>query len=355
MLAILMVICMIPVFNGFADDDDFGTIDSPEEFAAFTKAVNEGTYSPYGDIITVTADLDMRNITDFQPINVLNGFDLDFQGHTVYNLVVNTNGATTSGATEGSARFAGIIAHNVKDYGSIVNLNLYNCMLTVDARRAGLVAGYVNCSVVNNITVENCTVNAAHTDETKQRIVGGVVSNIDYSYENYVMNATVKNLVIESTGADTLAAVVGEIWKGQGITVGTIKAEDVLVKNGGEVVQVDAVPASGATVPEGVTVTVTNNPEATGYSDTPVDGAQIPERPVLAPITTTPVTTAGTPTTTKAPTTTTPTTTAPATTVPATTVANEEKGGCKGFAGASVAFVALMTVAGCTLLKKKED
>jgi len=53
-------------------------------------------------------------------------------------------------------------------------------------------------------------------------------------------------------------------------------------------------------------------------------------------------------TTTKAPATTTAPTTDP-------TTKDEDKGGCSGFATGSVAFVALMTVAGCALLKKKED
>jgi len=73
---------------------------------------------------------------------------------------------------------------------------------------------------------------------------------------------------------------------------------------------------------------------------------QKPEKPVDPVVTTTTPTT-----TTKAPV----TTTAPTTTVPTTTVANEEKGGCKGFAGASVAIVSLVTVAGCALLKKKKE
>ena len=350
MLAVLLMICMVPTFSAFAANEDFETIDTPEEFDAFTKAVNAGTYTPYG-VVTITADLDMRNITDFQPINELTGFDLDFQNHTIYNLVVTTTGY----GYQANGYDAAIIAHKIK--GSwIENLYIYNCKLIASGvNRAGVVAGDFNNGGFNNIHVENCTVQVEHHSEGTGKYACGAI--VAYNYGIIDINVTVKNVRLESETAMTFGSVIGCVYGGNAeVYVQSADVANVTSVQGGQEKAVDNILGIGKaqvdylvdlTVPEGA-VSVVNNATATGYSETPVNQEQLPEKPVETPVTTTtPTTTTKAPITTKAPTTTVPTTTPVA--------SDDEKGGCSGFATGSVAFVALMTVAGCALLKKKED
>ena len=349
MLAVLLMICMVPTFSAFAANEDFETIDTPEEFDAFTKAVNAGTYTPTG-VVTITADLDMRNITDFQPINNLN-FDLDFQDHTIYNLVVTTTG--NPGAAVNSTD-AALIAHRANG-AWIENLYMYNCKLIAsNINRAAIVAGDFNNGGFNNIHVENCTAIVEHSADSTGKYVCGAVAA--YNYGIIDIEVSVKNVRLESDTAYTFCSVIGCVYGGNAeVYVQSAKVENVTSKSNGTESAVDKLLGVSKaevswlvdlTIPEGA-VSVSNTATATGYSETPVNQEQLPEKPVETPVTTTAPTT-----TTKAPI----TTKAPETTVPTTTVANDdEKGGCSGFATGSVAFVALMTVAGCALLKKKED
>jgi len=351
MLAVLLMICMVPTFSAFAANEDFETIDTPEEFDAFTKAVNAGTYTPTG-VVTITADLDMRNITDFQPINSLN-FDLDFQDHTIYNLVVTTTGH----GAKVNEYDAACIAHRISG-AWIENLYMYNCKLIAsNVNRAAMVAGDFNNGGFNNIHVENCTLQVEHTPEANGQYACGAV--VAYNYGIIDIEVSVKNVRLESETADTFCSVIGCVYGGNAeVYVQSAKVENVTSKQGNVEKAVDKILGLGKadvsylvdltlSEEEGA-ISISNTATATGYSETPVNQEQLPEKPVETPVTTTtPTTTTKAPITTKAPTTTAPTTTPVA--------SDDEKGGCSGFATGSVAFVALMTVAGCALLKKKED
>lgn len=350
MLAVLLMICTVPTFSAFAANEDFETIDTPEEFDAFTKAVNAGTYTPSG-VVTITADLDMRNITDFQPINNLTGFDLDFQNHTIYNLVVTTTG----NGVKVNEYDAAIIAHRISG-AWIENLYLYNCKLIANnVNRAAMVAGDFNNGGFNNIHVENCTLQVEHNLEANGQYACGAI--VAYNYGIIGTNVTVKNVLLESETAKVFSSVIGCVYGSNAdVCVSSINIENVTSKQGGEEKAVDKILGLGKadvsylvdlTIPEGA-VSISNTATATGYSETPVNQEQLPEKPVVTPVTTTPTTTTKAPITTKA-----PSTTAPSTTKPAD---DKNEGGCKGFAAGSVAVVALMTVAGSALLlKKKED
>lgn len=351
MLAVLLMICMVPAFNAFAANEDFQTIDTPEEFDAFTKAVNAGTYTPSG-VVTITADLDMRNITDFQPINNLTGFDLDFQNHTIYNLVVTTTG----NGVKVNEYDAAIIAHRISG-AWIENLYLYNCKLIAsNVNRAAMVAGDFNNGGFNNIHVENCTLQVEHNLEANGQYACGAI--VAYNYGVIGTNVTVKNVRLESETAKVFSSVIGCLYgSSAAIYVDSINVENVTSKQGNEEKAVDKILGLGKadvsylvdlTIAEG-TVSVSNTATATGYSETHVNKEQLPEKPVEPPVTTTVApTTTKTPNTTKAPETTKAPTNEP--------VDDKDKGGCKGFAAGSVAIVALLTVAGSALLlKKKKD
>ena len=346
-LAVLLMLCMVPTFCVFAAEDEFATIDSPEEFAAFTKALNDGSYAPSDSpTITVTTDLDMRNITDFQPINNLNLVDLDFQGHTIYNLVVTMSG-------DGGK--AGILANIVTNH-AIYDVSFYNCMLTANGfERVGFAVGSLDRGGITGVNVENCTVKAELTpnESMVNKLVSAVVGG--YDYDVFEMEANVKNVVLESSNAVAFCSVIGSIYNAE-IVITNATIENVTAIKGGQTSPVDNLlglsSADRTYLKDLITyddcvISISNTATATGYSGTPVNQEQLPEKPVETPVTTTATTTTAK----------TPTTTVPTTTVPTTTVAgDDEKGGCKGFAGASVAIISLVTAAGCALLlKKKED
>jgi len=347
-LAVLLMLCTVPAFCVFAAEDEFATIDSPEEFAAFTKALNDGSYAPSGiPTILVTTDLDMRNITDFQPINKLELVDIDFQGHTIYNLVA------TASSTEGGK--SGMIAHNSL-HRSIYDVNLYNCMFISNGfERAALVVGGFDRGGVTGVNVENCTVKAVLTeDESKvNKVVSAVVGGYDYG--QFDMEVSVKNVVLDCPNAVAFCSVIGTVYSADYI-IYDATIENVTSIKGDQTAPVEKMLGLGSADRsylkdlvsfDDCEVSISNTATATGYSGAPVNQEQLPEKPVETPVTTTtPTTTTKAPITTKAPTTTAPTT---------TVAGDDEKGGCKSFAGASVAFVALMTAAGCALLKKKED
>lgn len=248
------------------------SIDSAQEFADFTKAINDGTISPTGTV-KITKDLDMRNITDFQPIETLK-FVLDFDGHTVSNLVVTTNGTTKDGGT-----YAGLIAGVMNNGTKILNVSLKNCQLNAKAVHVGIVAGLGDRGVVPNAKIENVTVNAEGA-----YLVGGVIGDRQWDLaDNYDMNAELKNVVINANGATLIGLIAGRLGGDAKINVTGLKAENVAINNNAEGFDASKVSWLGsadtpanATVAEGAKVEITLSETATGYAE-PVEEPEAPE------------------------------------------------------------------------------
>ncbi len=355
-LAAILLICMVPAFTIFAEEEfDFTTIDTPEEFDAFTKAVNAGTYVPT-EPVKFTANLDMKDITDFEPIKELR-VDLDFRNYTIYNLVVTTDGHPAGAANCDAALFA------CKVFGSTIkNLRLYNCHLIANnVNRAGLVAGDFNRGGFDNIEIENCTIDATFYPDATGKYAAAVVAAYNYGAIE-INNIKVKNVLIQSENGLTASSVLGCIYPTNAIVLlnraevesvyfGSLPVEKMLAQGNADVNYL-----ADLYVADENNILINNDTVATGYIN---GAATLPDRPYVDPdLTTAPVTTT-TPTTnpptTNAPTTNPPTTKAPTTNAP-TTTAPEKEGGCKGFAAASAAIISLLTAAGSVLfLKKKED
>lgn len=211
-------------------------IDTAEELAQLSERLAEkGADYRAGETIKVTADLDFDGV-DYTPI-VDAKFTLDFQGHTVSNLDVTTDGVTLDGKT-----CAGLIANSLTNdpKGQIYNVTLKDCTLTTTAQYVGGVVGGANRGSADNVTLENVTINA-----TGAQYIGGVMGFKWWGCTHPDMTATLKNVTINA-GENTVVALM----------VGTL---DGAAQYGGAKLNV-----TGLTV-DGLTVTGAAAPDADEY------------------------------------------------------------------------------------------
>lgn len=247
---------------------DFTTIDSAKEFAEFTKLINMGVVAPNGTV-KVTKDLDMKGIK-FDPINRLT-FILDFDGHTVSNLVVNT---------KGSGGKAGLISCESNNHTAVLNAKFYNCELNVEGcDDVGIVMGKADRAVSNNITIENVTVNAPAA-----RWIGGVIGDRPWASNlSPDMTATLKNVVFNVDAATHVGMLVGRTGGDAKINVTGVTAENITVNTKTEGFDTAAISVvgqngcndnGGITTAEGAEVKVEITTTATGY-----EAPKTPENP----------------------------------------------------------------------------
>ena len=253
----------IPEFKAADINSDYFTIDSEEEYIAFVNTVNEknGEYM-IGFGIKVTTDLDFTGMT--VPAFKKMFLDLDFQGHSVYNLVRVVYNA------EGNV---GLIANEISNRnfnGVIKNIVLKNCSLTVNVAEGkdvavGAVAGYCDRANVESATLENVTIKVNGAG-----VVGGVIGAKGWGGPGD-MTVTVKDTVIDAPNA-TVGLLVGRQWNWGGnedsAKVNVLAADvTATVKSSNEVTATTFVGEVGVdftvTVAEGLTATLVE--DAKGY------------------------------------------------------------------------------------------
>jgi len=253
------------------------TVDSVEEFVALVNAENAGT-AGFMNIPTVyvTTDLDMKDVKDFKPFNRLNSFNLDFQGHTISNLVVTSE--TTAGGN------FGMIAISVV-HRTISNLKIDNCLLIANGyERVALVVGVFDRGDLKNATIENSTVKATHKADATNKTVSAAIGGQDYGA--HTIDITVRNVRLESDTAIAFTSVLATLYGGDAAyTINSAIIENVTSVSNGQSAPVEKLLAlskadvsylKDIVVPEGA-VTMTNTADATGYVDpTPV----VPDPPV---------------------------------------------------------------------------
>lgn len=185
------------------DAIELDTIDNVDEYIRFVNKANEiGRDYRRGQTILVTADLDFAD----KAVPVLKDivFALDFQGHTVSNLVSVVNDASGD---------VGLIANKVGNNGFngvIKNVVLKNCSLTVNVAEGkdvavGAVAGYCDRANVESATLQNVTIKVNGAG-----VVGGVIGAKGWGGPGDI-TATIKDTVIDAPDA-TVGLLVGKQW-----------------------------------------------------------------------------------------------------------------------------------------------
>lgn len=302
------------------DAIELETIDNEDEYIRFVNKVNEiGRDYRRGQTILVTADLDFTG-KEVPAINDM-VFALDFQGHTVSNLVAVVNDASGN-----VALIANKIGNNGFN-GVIKNIKLNNCSLTVNVAEgkdvaAGAVAGYCDRANVESATLTNVTIKVNGAG-----VVGGVIGSKGWGGPGDI-TATIKDTVIDAPDA-TVGLLVGKQWNWGGnedsAKVNVLGADvSATVKAKNEVTATTFVGDIGVTA----TVTV-----AEGLSATLVEDAKGYEEP-------------------KAPETNVPETNVPETNVPETNVpeTNVPK---TGDSAVALVLLALVSLAGVAFVSKK--
>ena len=247
------------------DAIELDTIDNVEEYIRFVNKANEmGRSYRKGQTILVTADLDFTGKTVPAIKDMV--FVLDFQGHTVSNLVSVVDNASGD---------VGLIANKVGNdgvNGVIKNVVLRNCSLTVNVAadasvQVGAVAGYCDRANVESATLENVTIKVNGAG-----VVGGVIGAKGWKGPGDI-TATIKDTVIDAPDA-TVGLLVGKQWNWGGNEESApvnVKAADVTatVKSANEVTATTFVGDIGVTatvtVAEGLTATLVE--DAKGYEE----------------------------------------------------------------------------------------
>lgn len=158
-----------------ADHDGTVEIGTADELAKFSQYLR-GAYTTHNTNITtgirLTADIDMKNRTDYFPIGYRTGENFftpytgtfDGQGHEIKNLAINTQ-------SEG-----GLIGR-IQEGGVIKNVGVYGATIKTTGERAGVICGAAvsatisNCYSAGTVTVEGGTFGEA----------GGIVGKIHNS------------------------------------------------------------------------------------------------------------------------------------------------------------------------------
>ncbi len=158
-LVAAMLLCMAPAFSLFAEETpDYTSIDSVEEYLAFVAAVNDGSYVSQANH-KVNVDLDFTgidgNLVTIQNKASIYDMALDFQGHTVSNLVREVT-LTDHGNV-------GLIVDSGNNYTEILNLKIKDSKLTVTMENGawGMVGAYFgqsDRSYANSCDLENVTI-----------------------------------------------------------------------------------------------------------------------------------------------------------------------------------------------------
>ena len=251
------------------------TIDTPDEFAAITIAENTGnnnsiTGCPF---FYVTADLDMQGV-EFVPFVNLNKINIDFQGHTISNLVVETT-------EPGDVKTAGLLANKVT-HRQLNNFKLDNCLLIANGYdRVGLVVGLFDRGGINgNIEITNCTAKVTFGESYPNKFVTALIGANDYEGQPVIESLTMKNIRLESENVNVAALYTGVLYHAN-YTIKSATIENVTLVKGDVATAVEAQKCyngyNNVTFPDATKVTVTNNATATGYVDpTPV----VPDTPV---------------------------------------------------------------------------
>ena len=170
LLSALLLLSSIP--SSLADGEPT-LIASRADFALLAE-------NPSGSFI-LTDDLDMGD-EPWTPIPFFGTFDGD--GHTLYNLAVNTPGAQTVTTYDGNRKeydtvFAGLFS--VLDGATVQNLHLKGAYITVETEKDCFIAGLAGYA--KNTLIENCTaeVYASLTLSGTNEGVGGLIGFCDES------------------------------------------------------------------------------------------------------------------------------------------------------------------------------
>ena len=153
--------------GGSGAADDPWQIATAEQLTAFAASVNDGTLGGYaGQAIVLTADIDLAGV-DWTPIGNMEDMEnyttmflgtFDGQGHTISNLIFETDAAIVG---------AGLFGLNV---GEIKNVNMANATVTCTDGTSQAIAALVG---YNMGAVSGCTVTGAQV--TGNACVGGVI------------------------------------------------------------------------------------------------------------------------------------------------------------------------------------
>lgn len=213
LLMMLSVLAAFPVFEAGAapaiDYQQTHEINSEEEYVAFVKAINDGSYTNNDDH-KVVVDLDF---SDYDAEDVVikkmpKDLQLDFTGHTVSGIYREM--------TVNDHVPVGLIADTHEgNYAEILNVKLKDCYLSVTTEsdwndpQIGIVLGYGDRAHVNNVDLENVTVKV---DGPGKGFVGGAVGQYQwYNYRDSLINITMNNVLIDAPNA-SFGWVAGRVY-----------------------------------------------------------------------------------------------------------------------------------------------
>lgn len=189
--------------DGLYLQDKTYTITSPAGLVAYSKIANQATQQGMsGYTVLLAADLDMSTVTNYVPFSNA-GATFDGQGHTVYNLTVNTT-------ANGNAS-AGFMSSAI---GSVSNLNFVNANIAGNFK-AGVLAGDGLCARIENVTVQGATVvstpwmtNGNYDDGNN---VGGLVGYLSAEPEAWIKGCSVSDATVK--GYRQVGGLVGRVSK----------------------------------------------------------------------------------------------------------------------------------------------
>lgn len=161
LMAVIMVVSLLPTAVWAADGtDDWGTVDSPETFAAMTadgkyKLTKDITVSaPYASNFTGTFDGDGHTIT----VTIKgNGLFATTNGATIQNLKVDGS------VTGSSANVGGIVGNVISGKTAITNCSFSGSVTSSKSSSAAGVGGIVGKVTSGTLTVTNCANHATVT------------------------------------------------------------------------------------------------------------------------------------------------------------------------------------------------
>lgn len=210
-----------------------GGIPSLQEFLDFVEAVNDGEapirWMNQDMEVVLLADIDLSGVSDWTPIgnvessgngnnasgakgNTFN-FVFDGGGHTIRNFKVTKEIA--DGKTWGL--FGYLSGATVKNLNVEADLTL----TASGAADAGVVAGTVYCSTIENVKV-NAKITSTGTSSTKRFAIGGIAGfvfsafNLDeqVAYDSYIRNCEVTAEVNVDCGLNTAAGATAVMYGG---------------------------------------------------------------------------------------------------------------------------------------------
>ena len=210
-----------------------GGIPNLQEFLDFVEAVNDGEapirWMNQNMEVALLADIDLSSVTDWTPIGNVestgNGNNASKAKGNAFNFVFDGGGHTIRNfkATKEIAdgQTWGLFGYLSK--ATVKNLNVEaDLTLTASgAADAGVVAGTVYCSTIENVKV-NAKITSTGTSSTKRFAIGGIAGfvfssfNLDEAaaYDSNIRNCEVTAEVNFDCGANTAAGATGAMYGG---------------------------------------------------------------------------------------------------------------------------------------------